>query len=184
MFMNTLSFKLFKTFLKLGLTSFGGGMAMISVVEHEVVDNQNLLDKEEFFEALTIAQSMPGTIIVNLATYIGYKLGKLKGAVASAIGALAPSIICIVLVASVLTNISDYKIVQNALMGIRSVAPALILFTAIKLFKQLEFKKLNSMIIGVYLILILVFDFSAITAIFLGVTMPIIEIYFRRKLKL
>ena len=88
-------FELFITFFKIGLFTIGGGYAMISVVQDECVERKKWLDNEEFLNLLAIAESTPGPIAINMATYTGYVKGKLLGAILATVGVILPSIIVI-----------------------------------------------------------------------------------------
>ena len=91
--------KLFKTFIKIGLVTFGGGYAMIPMIEADVVDKNKWVDKDEFVNLVAIAQSCPGVFAINISIFIGYKLRKISGAVCTAIGAALPSFLIILLIA-------------------------------------------------------------------------------------
>ena len=89
---------LFKTFFKIGMVTFGGGYAMISMIEEDVVRKYQWVDKEEFLDLLAIAQSCPGVFAINISTFIGYKIRKTRGAVCTALGTALPSFIIILLI--------------------------------------------------------------------------------------
>ncbi len=120
--------KLFLTFAKIGAFTFGGGWAMISIIEREVVDKHHWLDKTEFLDLLAVAQSMPGILAVNISVVVGDKLRGLKGAVASALGTITPSFLIILLIAMFLTPeaITTNPTLTAIFKGIRPVVVALI----------------------------------------------------------
>ena len=89
----------FKTFFKIGIVTFGGGYAMIPMIEQEVVDKHHWVKKEELLDLIAIAQSCPGVFAINISTFIGYKLNKRKGALCATLGAALPSFIIILLIA-------------------------------------------------------------------------------------
>ena len=89
----------FKTFFKIGLFTFGGGYAMIPMIEAEVVDKHKWLDKEDFLDIIAISQSCPGVLAINVSVFIGYKLKKIKGAVCSSLGTALPSFLIILAIA-------------------------------------------------------------------------------------
>ena len=94
--MNNLYFKLFLSFLKIGAFTFGGGWAMISIIEREIVEKHQWITKSDFLDLLAVAQSMPGILAVNISVVIGDNLRGLKGSIVSALGTILPSFIIIV----------------------------------------------------------------------------------------
>ncbi|MDE6403240.1 MAG: chromate transporter, partial [Muribaculaceae bacterium] len=95
--------QLFFTFLKIGTFTFGGGWAMISIIEKEIVDKKQWLAREEFLDLLAIAQAVPGILAVNISVVVGDKLRGMKGSVAAACGTILPSFLIILLIAIFLT---------------------------------------------------------------------------------
>lgn len=128
---------LFLTFAKIGAFTFGGGWAMISIIEREVVEKHRWLEKEEFLDLLAVAQSMPGILAVNISVVVGDKLRGLSGAVAAALGTITPSFLIILAIAVFLTPeaITSNPTLTAIFKGIRPVVVALILapvFTSAK----------------------------------------------------
>ena len=128
---------LFRTFAKIGAFTFGGGWAMISIIEREVVTKHHWLEKEEFLDLLAVAQSMPGILAVNISVVVGDKLRGLGGAVAAALGTIMPSFLIILAIAIFLTPeaITSNPTLTAIFKGIRPVVVALILapvFTSAK----------------------------------------------------
>lgn len=128
---------LFLTFAKIGAFTFGGGWAMISIIEREVVSKHRWLEKEEFLDLLAVAQSMPGILAVNISVVVGDKLRGLKGAVAAAFGTILPSFLIILAIAIFLTPeaITSNPTLTSIFKGIRPAVIALILapvFTSAK----------------------------------------------------
>ncbi len=128
--------ELYKSFFKIGLLTFGGGMAMLPMLQAEVVDKQHWATQEELLNYYAVGQCTPGIIAVNTATFIGYKQKKALGGAVATFGVVSPSLIIIMIIAAFLGNISEYQIVQDALWGVRIAASALILSSIIKLFKS------------------------------------------------
>lgn len=116
----------FKTFFKIGLFTFGGGYAMIPMIEAEVVDRHKWLDKEEFLDIIAISQSCPGVLAINVSVFIGYKLKKIKGAVCSSLGTALPSFLIILAIAMFFHQFEDNKVVSAIFRGIRPAVVALI----------------------------------------------------------
>ena len=117
---------LFKTFFKIGMVTFGGGYAMISMIEEDVVRKYQWVDKEEFLDLLAIAQSCPGVFAINISTFIGYKIRKTRGAVCTALGTALPSFIIILLIAMFFHRFQDNRIIAAMFAGIRPAVVALI----------------------------------------------------------
>ncbi|MDR1596498.1 MAG: chromate transporter [Treponema sp.] len=140
--------ELLVTFLKLGALTFGGGYAMIPVVERELVKKKGWTTMDEVMNYYTIAQVTPGIIAVNLSTFIGYnRKGPLGGILATLSFAL-PGVTFITIIAVFLTNIMDFPVVQHAFTGIRVAVGALILDTVIKMLKGV-FKNWKALAISV-----------------------------------
>ncbi len=120
--------QLFLTFLKIGGFTFGGGWAMISLIEREVVDRHHWIKREEFLDLLAIAQAMPGILAVNISVSVGDRLRGLKGSLAAAIGTILPSFLIILLIAIFLTPdiIKNNHLISSIFMGIRPCVVALI----------------------------------------------------------
>ena len=125
--------EIFTMFFKIGMFTIGGGYAMLPIIQKEVVDKKSWMNEEEFLDAISLTNSLPGPLATNAATFIGYRVSKVKGAVTAVIGAVLPSIIIILLIASFFKNAADYPIVQNIFNAIRPAVVALILYSVIKL---------------------------------------------------
>lgn len=120
--------KLFMTFFKIGLFTFGGGWAMIAIIEREIVDNHKWISKTDFLDLLAIAQSMPGILAVNIATVIGDNLKGIKGSIVAGLGTILPSFFIILAIATYLTpdTIKNNEIISKIFKGIRPAVVALI----------------------------------------------------------
>lgn len=120
--------ELFWTFFKIGCFTFGGGWAMISIIEKEIVDNHKWLERQEFYDLLAVAQSLPGILAVNISASVGDKLRGLKGSLTAALGTIVPSFVIILCIAIFLTPevIKTNPIVSKIFMGIRPAVVALI----------------------------------------------------------
>ena len=124
--MPTSLLKLFSTFFKIGLFTFGGGYAMIPLIEREVVQRYRWVSDAEFVDLLAIAQSAPGVFAVNISVFIGNKLRGMRGALSAAIGCVLPSVVIILLIALFFSRFRHIEVVNNIFMGIRPVVVALI----------------------------------------------------------
>lgn len=121
--------QLFSSFLKIGAFTFGGGWAMISIIEREIVDRHHWIAKEDFLDLLAIAQSLPGILAVNIATAVGDRLRGMKGGIVAAAGTILPSFLIILAIAIFLTPdmIKNNRIISAVFMGIRPAVVALII---------------------------------------------------------
>lgn len=120
--------RLFATFFKIGAFTFGGGWAMISIIEREIVDKYHWIERDEFLDLLAVAQSLPGILAVNISVAVGDKLRGMKGSICSAAGTIAPSFMIILLIAMFLTPdlITNNPVISSIFKGIRPVVVALI----------------------------------------------------------
>lgn len=128
--------EIFAVFFKIGLFTIGGGYAMLPIIQKEVVENRGWMDDEEFLDAISLTNSLPGPLAINAATFVGYRVSKVKGALAAVLGAASPSVIIILAVAMVFSNLTEYPVVQYIFDGIRPAVVALILYAVIKLAKS------------------------------------------------
>ena len=130
--------QLFISFLKIGAFTFGGGYAMVPLIEREVIDRRGWVKREDFLDLLTIAQSAPGPIALNTAVFVGYRIAGLKGALSSLVGIVLPAFTIILLVAIFFADIRDNKIVDSAFKAMRPAVVALIVAPIISLSKGLN----------------------------------------------
>jgi len=127
---------LYRSFFTIGALTFGGGYAMLPMLERELVEKHKWVTQEEILNYFAIGQCTPGVIAVNTATFVGYKLKRIPGAVAATLGVISPSVIIITLIAALLSNFMDIAWVQHAFAGIRVAVCALILSSVVKLAKS------------------------------------------------
>ncbi len=127
---------LFLSFARVGVLTFGGGYAMLPMLQREVVDKRGWATEEELADYYAIGQCTPGVIAVNTATFIGQKLGGTACAAAATLGVVFPSLVIITVIAAVLRNFAELPIVRNAFAGIRVCVCALILNAVVKLWKK------------------------------------------------
>jgi chromate transporter len=131
----------FKTFFKIGLFTLGGGYAMIPLIEQEVVNRHQWVNKEEMLDLIAIAQSCPGVFAINIAIFIGYKVNKVRGAIATAAGTALPSFLIILVIAMFFHQFADNKVVAAMFRGIRPAVVALIAVPTFNLAKRAELNK-------------------------------------------
>ncbi|MBD5289209.1 MAG: chromate transporter [Bacteroides sp.] len=121
--------ELFLTFFKIGLFTFGGGWAMISIIEREIVDKHHWIERADFLDLLAVAQSLPGILAVNIATSVGDKTRGMRGSVVAALGTILPSFLIILAIAIFLTPdmIKENNTISSIFRGIRPAVVALII---------------------------------------------------------
>ena len=134
---------LFKTFLKIGIVTFGGGYAMIPIIEAEVVDKHHWMTKEEFLDAIAITQTCPGALAINMSSFLGYKLAKIPGAIICTLGASLPSFLIILAIAMFFHQFEDNKVVAAMFAGIRPAVVALIAVPTFQLAKSAKITIIN-----------------------------------------
>lgn len=131
-----LFFELYRSFFMIGALTFGGGYAMLPMLEREIVARHGWATQEEILNYFAIGQCTPGIIAVNTATFVGYKQGGVPGGIVATLGVVSPSVVIITLIASLLSHFMDILWVQHAFAGIRVAVCALITASVIKLLKS------------------------------------------------
>lgn len=159
---------LFLTFMRIGAFTFGGGYAMLSLIQKEVVDNKKWASEEEVLDYYAVAQCTPGVIAVNTATFIGYKKGGILGAAAATLGVILPSLVIIILIASVLTAFMEYEIVAHIFGGIRACVAVLIINAVITMGKKALIDKICIAVMIISLVISVVFPSVSPIFIVLG----------------
>ena len=127
---------LFWTFAKMGVMTFGGGMAMLPILQREVVDNKGWATEEELTDYYAIGQCTPGIIAVNTATFIGQKYGGVAGGIVATLGVVFPSVVIISILAGLISNFADLAWVKNSFAGIQVCVCVLIFNAVVKLLKK------------------------------------------------
>ena len=127
--------QLFLAFAKVGVMTFGGGYAMLPILEREIVENKGWATREELMDYYAVGQCTPGVIAVNTATFVGYRTAGTLGGVIATLGVVFPSIVIITLIAGVLTNFAEIPAVKSAFAGIRVCVCVLIFNAVVKLWK-------------------------------------------------
>lgn len=126
---------LFLTFANIGVTTFGGGYAMLPMLEREIVKKRHWANEEELMNYFAVGQCTPGVIAVNTATFIGYKRKGVWGGIAATLGVIFPSIVIILIIAAFIQNFASLPVVQHAFAGVRAVVAVLVLNAVIKFVK-------------------------------------------------
>ena len=160
--------KAFLIFSRIGLFTIGGGYAMVPLIEAEVVDKRKWISKEDFLDLMALAQTVPGIFAVNIAIFIGYKLRKLRGALAMALGTILPSFLIILAIALFFQQFKSYPAVESIFKGIRPAVVALIAAPTFKMAKTARINRYNIWIPVVSAGLIWLLDFSPVYVIILS----------------
>ena len=158
--MNYLS--LFLSFAKVGVLTFGGGYAMIPILEREIVDRRGWASSEELMDYYAVGQCTPGVIAVNTATFIGYRVAGPAGGVTATLGVVFPSVVIICLIAGILTNFADIPAVKSAFTAIRVCVCVLIFNAVVKLWKGAVKDKAGLVLFLIVFVLSLFFDISPV----------------------
>ena len=156
------SISLFLTMLKIGLFTFGGGYAMIALLENEFVEKKKWLEKDEFLDVAAIAESTPGPIAINAATYIGYKNSGMIGSMIATLGICIPSFVIIYAISLFFDAFLSLTLVAYAFKGIQICVVYLILTAGLKMLKQMKKTTFNMIIISITLICMIVFSLFAV----------------------
>ncbi len=138
---------MFITFFKIGAFTFGGGYAMIPLIEREVVDKNHWIDKDEFIDIIAISQSFPGALAINSCTFIGYKINGVLGAILGLLGVALPSFIIIVIIAMAFSKFRNLYVIELIFKGINAAVPLLILVGVNSLAKVLDKTAVNIIIV-------------------------------------
>lgn len=157
---------LFLTFGKIGAFTFGGGYAMISLLDHECVEKKQWLTSDELMNITVIAESTPGPIAINCATYTGYKMAGMKGAAAATLGIVLPSFILLFIISQFLENLLSIPVISNAFKGIRIAVSILIIQAAVKMIRKMmkksAHKKAQATISAIFFLFALVINFAGV----------------------
>ena len=165
--------ELFITYLKIGLFTFGGGYAMIALIEDEVSTKKKWISKEELADIVTIAESTPGPIAINSATYVGYKMNGVIGSAVATAGVVIPSFVIIYAISMFFDLFMSFEIVEYAFHGIKCAVGLIILRTGWKMIKSFKRTPLHWIlfavsIIGITLINLFALKFSSVYFVLVG----------------
>lgn len=166
---------IFLSFLKIGPVTFGGGYAMIPLIEREVVEKRKWVRTKDVTEIFAVAESIPGAIAINSATFIGYRIAGVTGAVTALLGVLLPTFMIVVALSILFTLVQDNPIIEAAFTGIRAAIVALIAYAAYKIGLTAVYDKMTLIISGVTTGILFFFDlhpaFIIISGIILGIVL-------------
>ena len=183
---------LFLTFAKIGLFTFGGGYAMISLIENDCVEKKKWITHDEMMDVTVIAESTPGPIAINCATYVGYKKGRLPGAIIATLGMVLPSFIIIFLISKFFDRFIEITWAANAFRGIKIAVGILIVDAAVKMLINMKKKPMPIIMVvcsAVAMILISIFSVNIssmvlmLVAAFIGIVVFIIGSHTKKREK-
>lgn len=157
--------ELFVSIFKIGAFTFGGGYAMIPLIEEELVKNKKWISKEDFLDILVVAQSLPGALAINTSIFVGYKIAGVIGALAALLAVILPCFIIIVIIAAFFMQFRDNYYVNAAFNGIKAAVPMLVLMGAVSLSKGLEKNSRTIITIVIALIALIVFNLNPVIVI-------------------
>lgn len=146
---------LMTTFFKIGLFTFGGGYAMIPLIEEEIVRKKEWMTDEEIIDIISVAQSLPGPIAVNMAAFIGYRMRRLRGALMASLGVILPSFLIIVIIAHLLIKANIAAAIEPVFSGLMPAIAVMILISAYRLGKKVKWTKLNIAIFTLAVVLLI-----------------------------
>ena len=153
---------LFFTMLKIGLFTFGGGYAMIALLENEFVEKKKYMGKDEFLDMVAIAESTPGPIAINAATYIGYKKAGFLGSMMATFGICIPSFIIIYVISLFFDTFLSFKLVEYAFRGIQVCVVYLIFSAGLKMLKQMKKTAFSIIVVSTVIFCMLLFSLFAV----------------------
>lgn len=173
-------FRLFAAFFRIGIFTFGGGYAMLPLIQREVVEKNKWATEDEVMDYYAVGQCTPGVIAVNVATFIGYRKRGIPGGIFATLGVVCPSIIIISIITAFLTQFSDNTYVQHALAGIRLAVCALVSVSIYKLFKKGIVDAVTAIIAVAVFVIMRLFSLSPVIAV---VASALVGIIFRCAVK-
>lgn len=174
--------KLFITFLKIGAFTFGGGYAMIPLIQRETIERHHWIDDQDLLDMLAIAESTPGVIAVNSATFVGYRVAGFWGALFATIGVILPSFFIILLVAGVIQQFKELQYVNYAFVGVRAGVAVLILNAVLKLSKQCPKNIFTLLVAAVAFVLVAFFSANVILVIvFAAIAGVVVQLWLHGK---
>ena len=141
-------YELFYIFAKIGLFTFGGGYAMISIIEDICVERKKWITQEEMLDMTVISESTPGPIAINCATYVGYKVAGLAGATVATFGIVVPSFVVIFVISTFLDNFLEFTVIAHAFQGIKIAVGLIIFDAALRMIKKMPKKIFPKVILG------------------------------------
>jgi chromate transporter len=169
--------ELFGVFFRIGAFTFGGGYAMLPIIQREVVEKRGWASDEEVIDYYAIGQSTPGIIAVNTATFIGFKNKGIMGAIFATLGMISPSLVIITIIASSFMHFKDIQIVQHAFAGIRVAVVALVVNAVVRMWKTTVKDSLGIILFILAFLVVTLTQISPIIIILVSATTGIVVTY-------
>ena len=166
--------ELFLAFARVGVMTFGGGYAMIPILEREIVDKKKWATGEELMDYYAVGQCTPGVIAVNTATFVGHKLAGNIGGIVASLGVVFPSFVIITVIAGILSNFADNRLVKSAFAGIRVCVCVLIFNSVVKLYKKAVVDKFTFAVFLCVIVLSFFLDISPVIFVLAAAILGII----------
>lgn len=160
--------KLFNIFFRIGMFTLGGGYAMVPVIEAEIVEKNKWMTEDEFLDVLAMAQSLPGPLAVNTATFVGYRLKKTKGALVCCLGTVLPSFLIILLIASLLKPFYESPLVVQFFKGVRPAVAGIIMTAVYRLKKGIDASLFSIIMVVFSIVSIAVMQLSPVLVIIIA----------------
>ena len=160
--------ELFKVFFRIGAFTFGGGYAMIPLIQKEVVENKNWVSDDDILDIVAIAESTPGPIAINAATFIGYKTAGVRGSVVATLGVVLPSFVIILIIAALLSEFAHIRVIRYAFFGIRAGVLALVSKSLWTMYKKAPHQKASLAVMIAAFVLVAFLNVNTLLVIALG----------------
>lgn len=172
-------YQLFLTFFKIGAFTFGGGYAMIPLIEKEICHKQHWMEEKDILDITAISESTPGSIAVNAATFVGNKVAGFWGALFATFGVVLPSFVIIYAISYILRQFEEFPAVQYAFIGVRACVLALVIQACVSMYRQCEKTIFSFVLMIVSFIVVTVFDISVLYVILACAIAGIVYIFWK-----
>ena len=174
-------FNLYFSFAKIGTFTIGGGLAMMPMMQSELIEKRKWITDEELIDYYAVGQSTPGIVAVNVATFVGYKQMGIIGGIFATLGMVTPSLVIIMILASLINSINDFPIIQKALKGINVAVAALLTSTIINFMKKTIKKFTNAIFMMISFLLVFLFKLPSFWIILFALLIGVVLTYKEKK---
>ena len=174
-------FNLYYSFAKIGTFTIGGGLAMMPMMQSELIEKRKWITDEELIDYYAVGQSTPGIVAVNVATFVGYKQMGIVGGIFATLGMVTPSLVIIMILAGIINSINDFPIIQKALKGINVAVAALLTSTIINFMKKTIKKFTNAIFMMISFLLVFVFKLPSFWIILFALLIGVVLTYKEKK---
>ena len=175
--------ELFLVFIKIGAFTFGGGYAMIPLIRREVVENKKWIQESDMMDIIAVSESTPGPFAINSATFVGYQVGGILGALMATLGVTLPSFLIIIVISFVLKQFESLKIVKYAFQGIRAGVLVLIFSACYAMFRQCPGNIFNYVIMLLAFVLVGFLNINAILVLITCAVLGLTQFWFKRRVE-